>query len=52
VCPLWSKPDAIAAVIQKAADRSGPVAYTPCYWRFILLIIRLVPAPMFHKTRL
>jgi len=50
--PLWSKPDAIAAVIQKAADRSGPVVYAPWYWRFILLIVRLVPAPIFHKTRL
>lgn len=50
--PLWAKPDAIAAVIVKAADGGGPVVYAPWFWRFILLIIRLVPAPIFHKTRL
>lgn len=50
--PLWSKPDAIAAVIETAADRGGPVVYAPGYWRLILLLIRLVPAQVFHKTRL
>ncbi len=50
--PLWAKPEAIAAVIVKAADGGGPVVYGPWFWRFILLIIRLVPAPIFHKTRL
>jgi decaprenylphospho-beta-D-erythro-pentofuranosid-2-ulose 2-reductase len=50
--PLWASPEAIAQVIVKAADRSGPVVYAPWFWRFILLIIRLVPAPVFHKTKL
>jgi short-subunit dehydrogenase len=50
--PLWSKPDAIAGVIVKAAEGGGPVVYAPWFWRFILLIIRLVPAPIFHKTKL
>lgn len=50
--PLWAKPDAIAGVIVKAADGGGPVVYGPWFWRFILLIIRLVPAPIFHKTKL
>jgi decaprenylphospho-beta-D-erythro-pentofuranosid-2-ulose 2-reductase len=50
--PLWAKPDAIAGVIVKAAEGGGPVVYAPWFWRFILLIIRLVPAPIFHKTRL
>lgn len=50
--PLWAKPDAIAGVIVKAAEGGGPVVYGPWFWRFILLIIRLVPAPIFHKTKL
>ena len=50
--PLWAKPDVIAAVIVKAARGGGPVVYAPWFWRFILLIIRCVPAPIFHKTRL
>ncbi|CAN5605950.1 SDR family oxidoreductase [soil metagenome] len=50
--PLWAKPEAIADVIVKAAEKSGPVVYAPWFWRFILLIIRLVPAPIFHRTKL
>jgi short-subunit dehydrogenase len=49
---LWAKPDAVAAIVRKAADRGGPIVYAPWFWRFILLIIRLVPAPIFHKARL
>jgi decaprenylphospho-beta-D-erythro-pentofuranosid-2-ulose 2-reductase len=50
--PLWAKPEAIAQVIVKAADQGGPVVYAPGFWRFILLIIRAVPAGVFHRTKL
>jgi NAD(P)-dependent dehydrogenase (short-subunit alcohol dehydrogenase family) len=47
--PLWAKPEAIAAIVRKAADRGGPIVYAPGLWRAILLVVRLVPAPIFHK---
>lgn len=50
--PLWASPGAVAQVVRKAADKGGPIVYAPFFWRFILLVIRLVPAPIFHKTRL
>lgn len=50
--PLWSSPVQIAAVVRAAADKGGPVVYAPGYWRMILLVIRLVPSFIFHKTRL
>lgn len=50
--PLWAKPEAIAAVIEQASQKSGPVVYAPWFWRFVLLIIRLVPAFVFHRTKL
>ncbi|MFN3522310.1 MAG: SDR family NAD(P)-dependent oxidoreductase [Phenylobacterium sp.] len=50
--PLWAKPEAIAKVVRRAADRGGAVVYAPWFWRFILLIIRLVPEPVFHKSKL
>jgi decaprenylphospho-beta-D-erythro-pentofuranosid-2-ulose 2-reductase len=50
--PLWATPAQVADVIVKAADKGGPVAYAPWFWRFILLIIRAVPAFVFHKTKL
>jgi decaprenylphospho-beta-D-erythro-pentofuranosid-2-ulose 2-reductase len=49
---LWSRPDVIAAVIKKAAERGGPVVYAPGWWRFVMLIIRNMPARILHKTKL
>ena len=50
--PLWAKPDAVARLIKKAAGRGAPVVYAPGFWRWIMLAIRAVPAPVFHKTKL
>ncbi len=46
---LWSTPEAVAAVVRRAADRGGPVQYAPWFWRFIMLIIRFLPAPIFNR---
>jgi len=50
--PLWATPAQVADVIVRAAEKGGPVAYAPWFWRYILLIIRAVPAFLFHKTKL
>jgi short-subunit dehydrogenase len=50
--PLWAKPEAVAAIVRKAADRGGPIVYAPPFWQLILLIIRVIPAPLFHKRPL
>jgi len=50
--PLWAKPEAIAAIVRRAADKGGPVVYAPGFWRLILLIIRALPTPVMHRTRL
>ena len=51
--PLWTQPAAIARVIVKAGQRkTGPVVYAPGFWRWIMLVIRLMPASIFHRTRL
>lgn len=50
--PLWASPERIAAALYKASYKGGPVVYAPWFWRWIMLVIRLVPAPVFHKTRL
>jgi decaprenylphospho-beta-D-erythro-pentofuranosid-2-ulose 2-reductase len=49
---LWSRPDVVAAAIKNAAERGGPVVYAPWWWRFVMLIIRNVPARIFHETKL
>ncbi|HEY4032017.1 MAG TPA: SDR family NAD(P)-dependent oxidoreductase [Caulobacteraceae bacterium] len=50
--PLWARPEAIAAIVRRAADKGGPIVYAPGFWRLILLIIRTVPSPVMHKTQL
>ncbi|MDB5448966.1 MAG: acetoacetyl-CoA reductase [Phenylobacterium sp.] len=50
--PLWAKPEAIARIVKASAERGGPVVYAPWFWRVIMLIIRLIPAPLFHKRPL
>lgn len=46
---LWAKPEDVAAVVRRAADRGGPVVYAPWFWRIIMLIIRFLPAPIFNR---
>jgi decaprenylphospho-beta-D-erythro-pentofuranosid-2-ulose 2-reductase len=50
---LWSTPEQVARRIKSVVDRgAGPVVYVPSYWRWIMSVIRAMPAPLFHKTRL
>ncbi|RFB75487.1 SDR family NAD(P)-dependent oxidoreductase [Methylovirgula sp. 4M-Z18] len=50
--PLWSKPDKIAAIIAKAAQRGGPVIYAPGFWRMIMLVIRHLPIFVFNRLNI
>ncbi len=47
--PLWATPEAVAAVVRKAADRGSLVVYAPGRWRLIMAIIRAIPAIVFNK---
>jgi short-subunit dehydrogenase len=49
---LWAKPAQIGRAIRRAADKGGPIQYAPPLWRMIMLVIRSVPAFVFHKTKL
>jgi decaprenylphospho-beta-D-erythro-pentofuranosid-2-ulose 2-reductase len=45
----WATPETVAAVVRRAADRGGPVVYAPWFWRWIMLVIRCLPAPIFNR---
>jgi len=47
---LWAQPDKVAADILRAVERRRAVLYTPWFWRLILLIVRALPRPIFHRT--
>lgn len=50
--PLWSTPERVAADIDRAIERRRPVVYTPGFWRLIMLVIRLLPRPLFNRLRI
>lgn len=49
---LWATPDKVASDIIKAHAKGKDVLYTPWFWRYILLIIKLVPERIFKKLSL
>lgn len=49
---LWAQPDRIADGIVKAIDRRRNVVYLPWFWRWIMLVIRHIPEPLFKKINL
>lgn len=46
---LWATPEQVALVVRGAADRGGPTFYAPRFWRFIMLVIRFLPPPIFNR---
>lgn len=49
---LVAKPEIIANQIIRALAQNREVAYLPWFWRYIMLIIRLVPEKIFKKLSL
>lgn len=51
--PLWTGAGRAARIVVRAIDRKrGPVVYVPGFWRWIMSIVRVVPAGILHRTRL
>ena len=49
---LWVKPAMIAQGIIKAIDKQRDVVYLPFFWRYIMLIIKLMPEKLFKRLSL
>jgi hypothetical protein len=49
---LWASPDQIAAGIDRAVRKRQAAVYTPRFWWPIMTVIRLLPRPIFFRTRL
>ena len=50
--PLWARPERVAKDIERALRQGFGVVYTPWFWRWIMVIIRLVPERIFVRMRL
>lgn len=47
--PLFAKPAQVAQGIVKAIEKRRDVVYLPAFWAPILLVLRLIPRPIFKK---
>jgi decaprenylphospho-beta-D-erythro-pentofuranosid-2-ulose 2-reductase len=50
--PLVASPERIARDIARAIRKRKSVIYTPWFWAIIMLIIRLIPEPIFKRLKL
>ena len=49
---LVASPEVVAQGIYRAIRRRKSVVYLPRFWRFIMLIIRSIPGPVFNRMKL
>jgi decaprenylphospho-beta-D-erythro-pentofuranosid-2-ulose 2-reductase len=49
--PLWAKAETIAEIIVRSMEKGGPIVYAPFFWRWIMLIIRLLPQSVMNKLK-
>ncbi|MCB2117584.1 MAG: SDR family NAD(P)-dependent oxidoreductase [Rhodobacteraceae bacterium] len=49
---LVASPEAVAGDLLKAAKKKRNTIYTPFFWRYIMLIIRHIPEPIFKKMKI
>lgn len=47
--PLCAKPSRLGRDVVRAIRRRRNVAYVPWFWKYIMLIIRLIPEPLFKR---
>ncbi|MFZ0016409.1 MAG: SDR family oxidoreductase [Acetobacteraceae bacterium] len=50
--PLWAQPQTIARGIARAVNGRRDVVYLPGFWRWIMVIIRHIPEPIFKRMSL
>ena len=49
---LLATPEGVARSILRAIDKRKSVLYTPYWWAYIMLIIKLIPEPIFKRLNL
>lgn len=51
--PLVASPQAVARSVYRALERGKPeILYMPWWWRWVMLVVRLVPEAVFKRIRL
>ena len=50
--PFLASPEKVAGDIVRTYRKKKDIIYTPFFWRWIMLIIRLIPERLFKKMNL
>lgn len=50
--PHWASPEQIARIMRRAVKAKRVRVYAPWMWRYILLIVRALPVPIFHRMKI
>jgi short-subunit dehydrogenase len=50
--PLMAEPERVAKQVAQAIEEEKDVCYAPPIWRYIMAVIRLIPASVFKKLGL
>jgi len=50
--PLYASPEKVARDIYRPMQKGTDVLYVPWFWRYIMLIIRLIPGSIFKRMNL
>ena len=50
--PLYASPERVARDVVRAIDTGADVVYTPWWWRFVMLAVRLIPERLFKRLSL
>ncbi len=49
---LWAQPETIAEGIKKAVEKRKNVVYLPWFWKWIMLVIKIIPRMIFKRLSL
>lgn len=49
---LWASSEKIAQGIVQAIEKEKSVAYLPWFWKYIMIVIKLIPGSIFNKLNL
>ena len=47
--PFAGEPEAVARTVLRAIDRGTPVVYAPAVWRWVMLVIRMLPRAVMRR---
>ena len=50
--PLLSEPENVADRIVKSMNCGCPVVYIPGYWRYIMMILKIIPSFIFYRLKI